>query len=268
MDLADAVGHPAFPSTLESLIRHHAGTVLDIARESLEREDVLDFAVPNARPLAPVIPSSIHSFHAFGGPGRGAPGRASPFSASEMGTVLGPDETVPWPRFTAAIDFEGQWACLVGGPGRNLSVSRASSHIFGYVLMIQWMGRDPEPEEAADETAPGRSQRAAALGPWVVTADEVDTTAVELTVAVDDEPWGQAASSDMRCGFSELLACASLDRDVAPGDLLASGPFPGGRGRDGGRLPGPGSTVSLEGTGFGVLRTRIGPRPAGPPPTG
>ena len=59
MDLPDAVGHPAFPSTLESLIRHHGGTILDIARDSLEREDVLEFEEPNPRILAPLHPRGL-----------------------------------------------------------------------------------------------------------------------------------------------------------------------------------------------------------------
>src|SRR5919197_4690469 len=59
VDLPDAVGHPAFPTTMESLLRNHGGTILDVDRESLEREDVMEFAVPDPRLLAPLLPSSV-----------------------------------------------------------------------------------------------------------------------------------------------------------------------------------------------------------------
>src|SRR5207253_6656343 len=99
------------------------------------------------------------------------------------------------------------------------------------------------------------------LGPWVATADEVDPGSVELVARVDDEVWGEGTASDMRWTFPELVAQASLGERLWPGDLLASGPFGGGSGADGGQLPGPGSTVELEGAGLGMLRTRIGPKP-------
>ena len=91
---------------------------------------------------------------------------------------------------------------------------------------------------------------------------------MELSVSVDDEPWGEATAPQMRWGFPEILAYASLDEDVAEGDVLASGPFAGGCGKDAGHLPEPGSTLELEGTGLGALRTTIGPRPARPDQVG
>ena len=265
MDLPDAVGHPAFPSTLESLIGHHGGTVLDIARESLEREDVLEFEVPEVRLLPPLYPTSIRTCRAFEDPAD----PATPlYSRGDHRAVLGPDEALPWPRFTQALDFECQWACVVGTPGRNLTASRAARHVFGYVLLVEWVARDVEQEEARAGVGPGKSRVATSLGPWVATADEVDPASMELSVSVDDEPWGEATAPQMRWGFPEILAYASLDEDVAEGDVLASGPFAGGCGKDAGHLPEPGSTLELEGTGLGALRTTIGPRPARPDQVG
>jgi 2-keto-4-pentenoate hydratase/2-oxohepta-3-ene-1,7-dioic acid hydratase in catechol pathway len=260
VDLPDAVGHPAFPSTLESLIRHHGGTVLEIARESLEREDVLEFEVPEAGLLAPLLPSSIRAFRTFEDR---AELSAPLYSRGEHRAVLGTDEVLAWPRFTHALDFECQWGCVVGTPARNLTASRAGRHVFGYVLMVEWVARDVEEEEAKIGVGPGKSRVATCVGPWVATADEVDPASVELAVTVDDEPWGEAVSSQMRWGFPELLAYASMDEDETEGDVLASGPFPGGSGNDAGHLPRRGATVQLEGTGLGVLRTAIGPGPTG-----
>ena len=40
VDLPDAVGHPAFPTTLEGLVSSSRGTVMDAARAALERRTI------------------------------------------------------------------------------------------------------------------------------------------------------------------------------------------------------------------------------------
>ena len=54
MDLPDAVGHPVFPTTLEALVASSRGTVLDAARDALERDDAMEFAVRAPRLLVPL----------------------------------------------------------------------------------------------------------------------------------------------------------------------------------------------------------------------
>ena len=49
VDLPDAVGHPAFPTTLEALVSSSRGTVLDAARAALARDDVWERAREAAR---------------------------------------------------------------------------------------------------------------------------------------------------------------------------------------------------------------------------
>ena len=61
MDLPDAVGHPAFPTTMEALVASNGGTVLDAAAAALERDDALACVVDGARLLAPLLPRSFRS---------------------------------------------------------------------------------------------------------------------------------------------------------------------------------------------------------------
>ncbi len=108
VDLPDAVGHPAFPSTMEALVKRHAGTTLDAARAALDHPDAAsEFGVPSPRLLSPVIPSSV----------RVAP-RGSP-------PAVGGNE--------ASEDVE--LACLFGGGGKNLTPSDAAVAVFGYALV-------------------------------------------------------------------------------------------------------------------------------------
>ena len=61
VDLPDAVGHPAFPTTLEGLVSSSRGTVLDSARVALAREDVREHVVRRPRVLTPLFPASLLS---------------------------------------------------------------------------------------------------------------------------------------------------------------------------------------------------------------
>ena len=61
VDLPDAVGHPAFPTTLEGLVTSSRGTVLDAAQTALGRDNVMEWRVKRPRILTPLFPSSLLS---------------------------------------------------------------------------------------------------------------------------------------------------------------------------------------------------------------
>src|SRR5438034_2549169 len=111
IDLPDAVGHPAFPTTLEALVAHSGGTTLDAAREALsDQENARTYAVPRARLLVPLLPSSLRGFQAFRGRDRqvAAGGGATTdawqdapvYFKGNHRSVLGPEEDLVWPAFT------------------------------------------------------------------------------------------------------------------------------------------------------------------------
>src|SRR6476469_7777438 len=56
VDLPDAVGHPAFHTTLEGLVSSSRGTVMDAARAALQRDDAWNWRVPKPRVLTPLLP--------------------------------------------------------------------------------------------------------------------------------------------------------------------------------------------------------------------
>ena len=55
IDLPDAVGHPAFPPTMEALVARNGGTTLDAAREAFEHDDVMEFAVESPLKLIAAV---------------------------------------------------------------------------------------------------------------------------------------------------------------------------------------------------------------------
>jgi len=187
VDLPDAVGHPAFPSTMEDLVAHGGGTILDAAVDALSRPDyVADAVVGRAALLLPFVPEVARLGAAF-------PGR-----------LLGPSDVVPW---TPGLRCRAEPVCIVGRTGRTLSVRGAVGTIFGITLMTTF---------AAD----GGEALAYAFGPCVATPSSVGDDLV-LTVTVDDEPRIELAVPNVVATFASRVAEVSMDEDVRPGDLFA-----------------------------------------------
>ena len=92
--------------------------------------------------------------------------------------------------------------------------------------------------------------------PW---DDEFDPSTARLVARVDGEVWSEGSLSTAQWTFPDLVAYASRQQDVYPGDIFGSGTYPGGRGRDIGRHLYPGAVVEVESAGIGVLRNVIGP---------
>jgi 2-keto-4-pentenoate hydratase/2-oxohepta-3-ene-1,7-dioic acid hydratase in catechol pathway len=236
VDLPDAVGHPAFPTTMEALIALHGGTTLEAARDALSNPRYIqEFRVRDPRLLPPIVPISL----------------------LEHRWILGPDDRLPWPPGADGVDYQVEVACIVGQFCRDLSEDQASGVIFGYTLMNDWAARSSSPGGRRARRQPV-DRFATSLGPHVVTPDEFDPAAGRLVARVDGEVWSEGDLGSAEGTFPQLLAQFSAQQDMYPGDVLGSGTFLGGCGADLGRTLHPGSTVELEGEGVGTLRNRVG----------
>ena len=159
---------------------------LAVASAALDERDLAPHVVPDARLLVPILPSSLRDFLAFEDHVKaGAARREEPVSEAwyEMPiyykgnhrSVFGPDEEIPWPPFTEELDYEVEVACILGGGGRDASPEEARGLIFGYTLMNDWSARDIQRKEMSARLGPAKSKDfATSLGPYVVTADELN----------------------------------------------------------------------------------------------
>lgn len=175
------------------------------------------------------------------------------------GSVIGPDDTITWPAYSDQLDFELEVGFFVGRGGRNISVADAPHHIAGVTIFNDVSARDIQFFEMSMTIGPSKGKDFCnVLGPAVLTMDEVDEYAIELTARVNGEVWAQGSTAQRRYSFAEVLAWASYSEDVHPGEFLAVGTVGGGCGAELDRWIQPGDTVELEAGGIGVLRNRIG----------
>lgn len=272
VDLPSAIGHPAFPTTMEAMVS--AGPApLDEARTTLERGNLESHVVAAARLLVPILPGSLRDFLAFedhvqaGSARRGEPVPEAWYEIpvyykGNHRSVFGPDEEIPWPPYTDELDYELEVASVLGGRGRDLDEDDAGALVFGYTLMNDWSARDIQRKEMAARLGPAKGKDfATSLGPCIVTRDELDPRRLNLVARVDGEVWSEGSLGGARWTFPQMIAHVSQGEDVWPGDVYGSGTFGGGCGLDLGKLLWPGAVVELEAEGIGVLRNRVGRKP-------
>jgi 2-keto-4-pentenoate hydratase/2-oxohepta-3-ene-1,7-dioic acid hydratase in catechol pathway len=241
--------------------------------------------INGVRLLAPLDPPSIRDFSVFEqhiegimrgiDPARPVPETwyASPFCYfSNPGAVTGPDDEIPIPPGCHDLDLELEVAAVIGRAGRNLTPEEAGAHIAGYTIFNDWSARDLQNEEMKLGLGICKGKDFAnTLGPWIVTADEIenhrdgDRLALELRAEINGHGLGTDSLQNMAWSFEELVSYASRGTWVRPGDVLGSGTCGygclfelwGREGPDAHAPLQPGDTVALHVEGIGTLENTV-----------
>lgn len=175
--------------------------------------------------------------------------------------VCGTGQDVKWPDYSKTIDYELEFACVVGKGGRNIPTDKARAHIFGYTIFNDLSARDEQSLEMLNNLGPGKGKdfdNSNPIGPCIVTADEIpDPYALDMIVRVNGEERGRGNSWEMHWKYEDCIAFVARDETVRPGELFCSGTVGNGSGLETGRYVAPGEVVELEVEKIGVLRNRI-----------
>ena len=190
--------------------------------------------------------------------------------------LVGAHDDVAVPPGSHLLDFELEVAVVVGRDGASLTPETARDHVFGYTILNDWSARDLQRREMRVQLGPAKGKDSATtLGPWLVTADELEPyrdddgfLALDMRVSVNDVEIGQDLLSNMGWPFEELISYASRGTEVRAGDVLGSGTC--GNGGCLGELWGlrgelsppplqPGDVVEMTVEGIGTIRNRVVP---------
>jgi 2-keto-4-pentenoate hydratase/2-oxohepta-3-ene-1,7-dioic acid hydratase in catechol pathway len=174
--------------------------------------------------------------------------------------VIGTDVDVHWPKYSTLIDFELEFGCYIGKPGRDISKEKAREHIFGYTIFNDFSARDEQVKEMAGQLGPGKGKDfdgGNAMGPCLVTADSLDPYRLEMACRVNGEEWGRGNSRDMGWKFEDCIAHVARSETIFPGEFFGSGTVGNGCGLEQLRFLKSGDVVELEVEGIGILRNRV-----------
>jgi len=184
--------------------------------------------------------------------------------------IFGPDEEVPYPPYTDALDYELEIAVVIGKAGVNIQPEDAPKHIFGYTIFNDWSARDVQREEMQVALGPAKGKDfASSLGPVIATAEEFTSVAdgrpgvyeAAMVARVNGEECSRGNFKDIYWSFGQIIARASESVMLYPGDVLGSGTVGTGCLLELTKAQGPwlkpGDIVELEIEGIGILRNTV-----------
>src|SRR5271154_3485262 len=87
-----------------------------------------------------------------------------------------PAATVLWPRYSEVMDYELEVGIVTRRTRANIPADEAATHIFGYTIFNDFSARDRQRREMQGRLGPAKGKSfdgGNALGPWIVTPDEL-----------------------------------------------------------------------------------------------
>lgn len=234
--------------------------------------------------LAPIDPPSFRDFYAFEAHVRNARKRRGlemvpewyeipVFYFSNTASIVGPNAPVRKPPNTRELDYELEIAVVIGREGRDIPVSVADDYIAAFTILNDWSARDIQRQEMKVGLGPAKGKDfATSVGPFLVTPDELEPHALPdrergqrydltMTATVNGREYSRGNARDMHWTFAELIAHASRNARLRPGDLIGSGTVGTGCITE---FPDdtfpwlqPGDEVTLEIEGLGRLTNRV-----------
>lgn len=180
--------------------------------------------------------------------------------AKYASALTGPNDRIPLPPESSAVDWEAELAVVIGSSVRRVSPQEAGRAIAGYtvandVSMRDWQNRTLQ-------WLQGKTFEASTpLGPALVTPDELpgDPAAPDLEISseVDGEVMQLARTGDLLFGPARSIAYISTFMTLEPGDVILTGTPAGvGAGREPPVYLQPGQVVRVRIEGIGELVNR------------
>jgi 2-keto-4-pentenoate hydratase/2-oxohepta-3-ene-1,7-dioic acid hydratase in catechol pathway len=175
-------------------------------------------------------------------------------------SVIAPGAAIQIPgAVSVAIDYEAELAVVIGRGGRGITAAQAMEHVWGYTIVNDVTARDWQ--QRHKQWLMGKSfDTFCPMGPWLVSADEVDGADTRVRCWVNDELRQDARTSDLIFDIPTLIETISAGITLHPGDVIATGtPVGVGIGFKPPKYLQPGDRVRIEIDGIGVLENPVTP---------
>ncbi len=173
-------------------------------------------------------------------------------------TVIGPQDDIPFYPISEQLDYEAEFAFVVGKKAKGVSREEALDYVVGYTIANDITYRDIQRRtlqwlqgKTVDGTAP--------MGPWLVTTDELpNPSGLEMVLTVNGEERQRANTDNLVFDVPHLVEFLSNLMTLEPGDIVLTG-TPGGVGfaRDPQVFLRDGDVVKIEIDKIGVLENRV-----------
>ena len=173
-------------------------------------------------------------------------------------TVIGPGEPIRIPHgLSRQVDYEAELAVVIGQGGRGIARAAAMEHVFGFTIVNDVTARDLQLKHG--QWFLGKSiDGFCPMGPWIVTADELDAANIAIQCRVNGELRQDATTADLIFDIPALIEAISAGITLKPGDVIATGTPAGvGAGFTPPRFLAPGDVVTIDVAGIGRLENGV-----------
>lgn len=173
--------------------------------------------------------------------------------------VVGPHDDVRLPGASVSeqIDYEAELAVVIGEGGKNISRADAMKHVFGYTAVNDVTARDVQMRHQQWDM--GKSfDSFCPMGPWIVTADELDGNRTRVRCWVNGELRQDGPTENLIFDIPTLIETVSRGITLYPGDVIATGSPAGvGLGMKPPRFLRSGDVVRIEIDGLGAIENKF-----------
>ena len=175
------------------------------------------------------------------------------------GSLVGHQQPIVRPRESEQLDYEGEIALVIGRAGRRIAPERALDHVAGAMLCNEGTIRDWTRHGKFNVTQGKNWDASGSIGPWLVTADEIDLAKpLHITTKINGELTQDDTTASMIRPFPDLIAYVSTFMTLKPGDIMITGtPVKLAPRSDPPRWLKPGDVVEIEVPQIGVLRNTV-----------
>jgi len=147
----------------------------------------------------------------------------SPVLFSKFNNALAAhNQVIPLPKSAEKFDYEAELVIVIGREAANVSKEDALSYIFGYTAGNDLSARDLQFRtsqwllgKTCDHFAP--------IGPYLVTADELNTANLEIKCKVNGVLRQSGNTSDMIFDCATIVSYISNYMTLKPGDIIFTG---------------------------------------------
>jgi 2-keto-4-pentenoate hydratase/2-oxohepta-3-ene-1,7-dioic acid hydratase in catechol pathway len=147
------------------------------------------------------------------------------FFLKTTSSIIGPGDTIVLPKISKLVDFECELCAVIGKRARKVTEDRSLDYVFGYTMCWDISQRDPWGKGIHNTRNIRKGfDTFSALGPWIVTRDEIDEPQnLSIKVLQNGKEAMTAHTSDMICGLREHIRFLSGCLTLRPGDLITTG---------------------------------------------
>jgi 2-keto-4-pentenoate hydratase/2-oxohepta-3-ene-1,7-dioic acid hydratase in catechol pathway len=137
--------------------------------------------------------------------------------------VIGHREAIVLPKNSSKPDYEAEFAVVIGKRGRHVPKENWRDFVFGYTILNDVSARDFQ--MATSQWTMGKTfDTFAPIGPWIVTADEIeDPHNLNISLTLNGQTMQSSNTRNLIFGVPDLIAYLSSVFTLEPGDIISTG---------------------------------------------